>query len=155
MKLVADSEAADACMPTAPACKRLLHAVDTLVTMLVVGPLAVLHWRGAWALMDRWPTIFSPSNSVAVAVLVLFTIAMMREFLFDQCSRRPTPAEGGRVGSNSRCERLARHVLKKVYTYVFGLACNMQWRGLWALLDANVGESTYTNAPQKKNNAAD
>lgn len=147
MKLVPDT---DADVPPAPALKRLLHVVDSLVTMFVVGPLAVLHWRGAWALMDRCPGVFSPGNSVAMAMLVLCTIAMMREFLFEQCSRRPPPPSAdGKAPPNSRSERLARHVLKKVYTYVFGLGCNMQWRGSWALLDAHFGEYIRSAGPTR------
>lgn len=118
--------------------KRLLFAGDSLFAMLVIGPLVVVHWRGTWAVMDHSPLHFSPAKSLTISMLLLCTIAMLREFLFDVCScRRKTGDKPVVAGSSAR---LALLVLKKLYTLIFSFACNMHWRAVFAFLDMLFGE---------------
>jgi len=37
-------------------------------------------------------------------------------------------------GCRLACAKLARRVVRTLYTYVFSLACNCHWRGAWIVL---------------------
>lgn len=133
--------AADAAPPPRPSAtkKRLLFAGDSLFAMLVIGPLVVAHWRGTWAMMDHSPVHFTPAKSMVISMLLLCTIAMLREFLFDVCTSLQRKSDPKLVAPD-RCERITAYVLRKVYTLVFSFGCNMHWRAIYALLDMFFGE---------------
>lgn len=116
--------------------KRCLHAGDTCISLFIISPLVILHWRAVWAIMaDYNDTYFPPWNCFIFGIVLHTTIALMREFLYEQCSKS-SKNNNGKTWSG----QLVRYIFTKLYAYVFSMGCNMHWRGGWAVLDMYLGE---------------
>lgn len=108
-------------VPLSPCEKRLLNACDTFVSLFVVSPLVVCHWRGTWDFMDQFPRTFPGLNCMVLGALLHCAFAILREPLHSKYNSFKSPE------TLSKPSKLKLHILKKIYTYVFSLACIMQW----------------------------
>lgn len=99
--------------------KRLLNTFDTFISLFVVSPLVVSHWRGTWDFMDQFPRIFPGLNCMLFGLLIHCGLSILREPLHSKYNSEKS------LQTNS--SKLNLFLLKKVYTYVFSIACIMQW----------------------------
>lgn len=113
--------------------KRLLHVGDTVLSLLVITPLVVTHWRGTWAYMDHRAEHFPPWNCFLLGGLLHTVFALLREFLHTEFAR------SSRDGEKSWKRTVTRHVVVKLYTYAFSMGCILHWRGGWAVLSLYFG----------------
>lgn len=116
--------------------KRLLHVSDTIVSLLIITPLAVAHWRGTWTFMDSHEDIFPAWHCFLLGSVLHTAFALLRESLHEEfSSTRET---------KSICRTIQRFIISKIYTYIFSIACILQWRGGWAVLDLHFGHGANT-----------
>jgi len=112
----------------------LLFLIDNVVCGLIIGPLTVLYWRGAWSLLDVY---LFPNDSMisgwicsAVGNAGLLCLVYLQKPL-------------------TRCLHLDRplHWILgyHLYTYILGGLNVCQWRGLWYLLDYYTGISAVNS----------
>lgn len=120
--------------------KRFLHAGDTFISLFIISPLVILHWRAIWAIMaDYKYTYFPPWNCFIFGMILHTTIALMREFLYEQLSKKSPKDSLGKTWSG----QVSRYVFTKLYAYIFSMGCNMHWCGGWAVLDMYLGEMVF------------
>lgn len=115
--------------------KRCLNAGDTFISLCIISPLVILHWRATWAIMDDNNDYFKPWNCFMFGLFLNTSIALMREFLYEQCSK------ASKRNKKTWRGQVARYFFTKLYAYVFSMGCNMQWRGGWAVLDMYIGKT--------------
>lgn len=116
--------------------KRLLHIGDTILSLLVITPLVVAHWRGTWSYMDHREEHFPPWNCFILGGVLHTVFALLREVLHTQFSR---PSDGLKSWKRT----MTRHIVTKLYTYVFSTGCILHWRGGWAVLTQYFGNYIY------------
>lgn len=107
--------------------KRILHACDKFVTLFVVAPLVVAHWYGTWQFMDRNAEYFPLVPSLLLGVLWHLTASVARNDIHEK------------LKSNS--QRTLRFWIVKIYLYIFSIACIMQWRSMFALMNIYIGRA--------------
>lgn len=112
--------------------KRIFNVCDTFLSLLVITPLAVAHWRGTWALMDLYEEYFTPWTCFVIGGILHTVFALLREYLHTEFSR---PSEG----IKSWRRTVLRHIVTRLYTYVFSVGSIMHWRGGWAVLTEYFG----------------
>ncbi|XP_008211703.1 uncharacterized protein LOC103316981 [Nasonia vitripennis] len=108
-----------------------IYFFDCLVAALVVGPMVVAHWRGIWVLMDFHQDIFTG--------WLCFGLGMSLHFLFAVLKQPLHRAFAQDASSKGLCARLGCRLIRTVYIYLFSLACNCHWRGVWILLNDLFG----------------
>lgn len=113
--------------------KRLLHLGDTFLTLFVITPLAVTHWRGTWVFMDHQEENFPAWHCFLIGGVLHTAFALLRQFLHQEFAK---PSDG--VKSMRRT--IVRHIVTKVYTYIFSIGCIMHWRGGWAVFTEYYGK---------------
>lgn len=101
--------------------KRLLNASDTFLSLFVISPLVVSHWRGTWDGMDLFPRIFPGMNCMILGTVIHCCFAILREPLH----KKYNSAKSLQTKSFSKSFNL--YILKKIYTYMFSMAVIMQW----------------------------
>ncbi|XP_058819436.1 uncharacterized protein LOC131682175 isoform X1 [Topomyia yanbarensis] len=107
--------------------KRILHASDTFLSLFVISPLVVTHWRGTWSYMDLKSEFFAPWFCFLLGSCLHTTFALLREPLHAQFSR---PSDGVKCWWKTT----RRFVVSKIYTYIFSVSCVMHWRGGWGVM---------------------
>ncbi|XP_021700633.1 uncharacterized protein LOC5570910 isoform X1 [Aedes aegypti] len=107
--------------------KRILHFSDTMLSLFVISPLAVSHWRGTWGYMDLQQDYFPPWHCFLLGSVLHTMFAILREPLQAEFSK---PSNGVK----NRWRTIRRFVVCKVYTYVFSISCIMHWRGGWEVM---------------------
>ncbi|XP_055548350.1 uncharacterized protein LOC129731960 isoform X1 [Wyeomyia smithii] len=107
--------------------KRILHVSDTLLSLFIISPLVVTHWRGTWSYMDLKADYFSPWYCFLLGSVLHTAFALLRE---------PLHAEFSGPSNGVKCwwKTVRRFVFARVYTYVFSLSCIMHWRGGWEVM---------------------
>lgn len=123
--------------------KRLMNLGDTCVSILIISPLAIANWRGTWSFMDHQKEFFPPWSCLLVGALLHTIFALLREYLHMQFSR---PSNGNKSWRRT----MLRHVVTKLYTYIFSIACIMHWRGGWAVLTEYFGKELLTGITKAK-----
>lgn len=118
--------------PTDPRTKRLLNISDTFLSLVVITPLAVANWRGTWSFMDHHKEYFPAWWCFVIGGVLHTTFALLRQFLHTFFSR---PSHGNKSWKRT----LVRHIVSKLYTYIFSIACIAHWRGGWAVLTQYFG----------------
>ena len=106
-----------------------LAVADTVLCLFVFFPLAVLHWRGTWDLLDVY---LVPSNLLysSWASIIIGGSGCFFGYLLQHPLGR-WAYRGSRV----------RYVLvSRIYLYVFSWTVLCYWRGLWNLMDLYMGE---------------
>lgn len=112
--------------------KRILHVSDTLLSLFVISPLAVSHWRGTWGYMDQKEENFPAWHCFLLGSVLHTMFAILREPLQAEFSK---PSNGVK----NRWRTVLRFVVTKVYTYVFSISCIMHWRGGWEVMKMYLG----------------
>ncbi|XP_033322954.2 uncharacterized protein LOC117218563 [Megalopta genalis] len=109
--------------------KRLLSWIDAVFSLLLVAPMAVGFWRGIWTLMDLYVRWFPRVATFVFGILTHTIFAIFKNRLHDRaCAARASRRK-------SRVRKTFLKILQIFYTYVFGVACNAQWRGGWYIYD--------------------
>lgn len=117
--------------------KRCLNTCDVCLSLVVISPLVIIHWRGTWAIMDENMEYFPPMNCFLFGMIFHFVIAMIREFLYSEYKKTKTQK---RTWTRVMC----RSLLTKLYAYLFSWTCQMHWRGGWAVVDQYFGKFYWT-----------
>lgn len=117
--------------------KRLLNAGDTLLSLLVISPLVVTHWRGTWVFMDHHSEHFPGWNCFIFGGILHTTFALLREPLNAEFATSSN-------GNKSTARTIKRCIVSKLYTYIFSLGCNMHWRGGWAVMELHLGKVIFS-----------
>lgn len=101
--------------------KRLLNSSDSILSLVVVGPLVICHWRGTWNGMDCYERIFPAMNCMIFGAILHCCFAILREPLhrkFNNLKARK---------SKTFLDKFNLFIVKKLYTYFFSLGCIMHW----------------------------
>jgi hypothetical protein len=104
--------------------KRLLNASDTLLSLFVVSPLVISHWRGTWDGMDQYHegyNAFPPVHCMIFGAVVHCGFAILREPLHSMYNSTK------KMETKSITKAINLFMVKKIYTYVFSMGCIMQW----------------------------
>lgn len=120
-------------LPPGRCTKRFLNACDVFLSLVVISPLVIIHWRGTWAIMDENMEYFPPLNCFILGMILHLVIAMVREFLYSEYKKEKAQK---RTWTRVMC----RSLLTKLYAYLFSWTCQMHWRGGWAVIDRYFGK---------------
>ncbi|KAJ6646418.1 hypothetical protein Bhyg_01629, partial [Pseudolycoriella hygida] len=112
--------------------KRCLNTCDVCLSLVVISPLVIIHWRGTWAIMDENMDYFPPLNCFILGMIFHLVIAMVREFLYSEYKKT-------KMRKRTWIRVMSRSVLTKLYAYIFSWSCQMHWRGGWAVIDRYFG----------------
>ncbi|XP_043591550.1 uncharacterized protein LOC122571620 isoform X2 [Bombus pyrosoma] len=107
--------------------KRILSIIDSSLSLILITPMTISFWRGTWTLMDIYADMFPELFTFLLGILIHTCFAIMRNFLHDRVldiSKRKT------FLNKTYCK-----IIQILYTYVFGISCNMHWRGAWIIFD--------------------
>lgn len=101
--------------------KRLLKACDVFLSLFVISPLVISHWRGTWDFMNQFPRLFPGMNCMIFGAIIHCGLAVLREPLNSKLTLF------NRLQTKPLSKSLNLYIVKKVYTYVFSIACIMHW----------------------------
>lgn len=128
-----DSDVYSLILPLGRCTKRFLNACDVFLSLVVISPLVIIHWRGTWAIMDENMEYFPPLNCFILGMLFHLVIAMLREFLYSEYKK-------AKAHKRTWVRVMCRSLLTKLYAYLFSWTCQMHWRGGWAVIDQYFGK---------------
>ncbi|XP_076177385.1 uncharacterized protein LOC143151828 [Ptiloglossa arizonensis] len=115
--------------------KQILSIIDAFLSMILIAPLTVGFWRGIWTLMDLHADWFPGVSIFIIGVLVHTSFAILKNFLHNRVAR---------VSRKKSCwSNIPSKLAQILYTYVFGVACNLQWRGGWIIFDYFFGDHIW------------
>lgn len=112
-------------LPQGRCTKRVLNFGDTLLSLFVISPLVITHWRGTWAFMEHHEAYFPAWYCFVIGASIHTAFAILKEVLHTELVASP---------SMGLKWRITRHICQKLYTYIFSIGCIMHWQGGWALL---------------------
>lgn len=101
--------------------KRLLNAGDSFLSLFIVSPLVISFWRGTWGYMDLFPKIYPGMNCMIFGAIIHCCLAILREPLHTKYNSFNS------IQTTSVTKFFNFFLFKKMYTYLFGVACIMQW----------------------------
>nr|XP_034172936.1 uncharacterized protein LOC117600938 isoform X1 [Osmia lignaria] len=107
--------------------KRVLSIIDIFLSLVLIAPLTVGYWRGVWTLMDIHVDIFPGVVTFVLGIVIHTSFAALKNLLHTRV-----------VNAWKKKTALNKFFCKStqiLYTYIFGVACNMQWRGGWIIYD--------------------
>ncbi|XP_032671279.1 uncharacterized protein LOC116844187 [Odontomachus brunneus] len=107
--------------------KRVFSLIDTLISLIIVGPLAISCWRGIWTWMDLHAELFPDWFCFTCGAALHVTFAFFKDRFHDTFMNEWTKL--------SAFKRLPYRALRILYTYTFGVACNAHWRGCWIIIE--------------------
>jgi hypothetical protein len=119
--------------------KRALNVLDSCISLFIVSPLVVGFWKGLWNNINRFDDeykIFPVWKWLAISYTVSSLIYYARDYLNVTIMS----------GSESHVESiylkgLRRHVLYRLFHYLFAFSSIMIWRCLWEIGAYFWGES--------------
>lgn len=101
--------------------KRLLNLGDSFLSLFIISPLVIGHWRGTWGFMDQYPKIFPGINCMIAGAIIHCCLALLREPLHAKYNTFK------QLHAKSRSKSLNLYITKKIYTYVFSIGVIMHW----------------------------
>lgn len=111
-----------------------LVVIDSLFSLLVVGPLVISYWRGTWNLASVY---LFPGNMIHSSVASLI-IGIVGHLVF-------TIWQGSfRNHFDPNRYRLTFYLGSRLYTSIFGVVCVNCWRGGWQLIDHYTARNMTT-----------
>lgn len=125
--------------------KRLLNVGDTMLSLFVITPLVISHWRGTWGYMDLYPRIFPGWNCFILGAILHCCFAILREPL--ESKYHPN---SGTNRKKSLTRSISLYCVKKIYTYLFSIGCIMMWRGGWQIMTDYYGNKQIVYACNEK-----
>uniref|UniRef100_A0A336M8G3 CSON012613 protein n=1 Tax=Culicoides sonorensis TaxID=179676 RepID=A0A336M8G3_CULSO len=113
--------------------KRLLHIFDTIISLFVISPLVIAHWRGTWNIVSS--EYYKPTYCFIIGSGLHVAFTLLREILHAEFV---VPEPG-----TKKCwkRKLRRFFITKAYTYCFSVGCIMQWRGGWDAFEEYFGKT--------------
>jgi len=102
----------------------LLTFADILISLFLIFPLSVLHWRGTWELQDIY---FMPQDQVQTFWI---SFAIGGNVCILELLLQPLLIEN--LNPERRC---LYFVVSRLHLYIHGWAVMCYWRGLWELCD--------------------
>lgn len=112
--------------------KRFLNVSDTIISLFLISPLVVAHWRGTWVFMDHHSEYFPPWHTFIFGGFLHLTLVLLRELFHDKLSL-------GKAGERTIKQSIIKYICTKVYLYIFSVGCIMNWRGGWAMMEMYWG----------------
>ncbi|CAD7085967.1 unnamed protein product [Hermetia illucens] len=119
-------------LPPGRCTKRLLNISDVFLSLFVITPLVVAHWKGTWAFIERHPEQFPPWMSFLFGCTLHTSFVLIKELLHMEFT---APNDGYK----SVKKIISQNIIVKIYTYLFSLGCNLNWQGGWAALQVVFG----------------
>lgn len=110
--------------------KRAISITDTILSLFVVAPLTISSWRGAWGIMDIYGEHFPGVNIFFLGCSVHVAFAISRDILVETINNT----------EKSWTRKASTFFVRRLYTYIFAIACIMHWRGGWAIFDMIIGD---------------
>jgi len=107
----------------------LLTFADILISLFLIFPLSVLHWRGTWELQDIYFTPEDPLRSDWISFAIGGNVCVVELLL------QPLLIEY--LNPKRRC---LYFVVSRLHLYIHGWAVMCYWRGLWDLCDDYLTE---------------
>ena len=107
----------------------LLTFADILISLFIVFPLSVLHWRGTWELQDIYFVPEDPVQTVWISFAIGGNICVLELLLQPLLIENLNPDR-----------RLLYFIVSRLHLYVHGWAVMCYWRGLWDLCDLYLGD---------------
>ncbi|XP_044021420.1 uncharacterized protein LOC122861235 [Aphidius gifuensis] len=111
--------------------KHAISLIDIFMSIFLIGPLTIGHWRGTWNLMDYYNFLSTGWICFSIGSSLHWMFAILRNVLHRKLVEK--------WKFKSSFGRAAYGLLRLMYTYIFCLVCNMQWRGGWLTLDSLIG----------------
>lgn len=102
----------------------LLTLGDILISLFVMLPLSVLHWRGTWSLQDVYFTPDDPVQTVWISFAIGGNVCVIELLLQPLLIENLNP---------ERC--WLYFIVSRLHLYIHGWAVMCYWRGLWDLCD--------------------
>lgn len=107
--------------------KRTFSLLDTLISVSIVGPLTISFWRGVWTWMNLHTQLFPGWFCFTFGTALHVIFAIFKDRFHDNYTNKWAEL-------NWR-KRMLYRALRILYTYTFGVACIMHWRGGWIIID--------------------
>jgi hypothetical protein len=128
--------------------KRLFYLTDCLIKLAETGiidrsrcpchtiPLHTTPYRPIppHTSLKRASCRFSGWLCFGLGVCLHLLFALLKQWLHESFAKDTKPA--------TPCTRLGLRFLRTIYIYVFSLACNCHWRGVWIVLNNSFGVQT-------------
>ena len=104
--------------------KRVLSLSDSLISLLIIGPLVIAYWTGTWNMMDKFPHIYLPLNCFILGAVIHCCFCLLRKpfqekfpFLSSEPQKQNLPI----------MKKIKYFLIKRIGTYVFSIGCIMHW----------------------------
>jgi len=107
----------------------LLTFGDIFVSLFIIFPLSILHWRGTWELQDIYFTPDDPVRTVWISFAIGGNVCVVELLLQPLLIEKLNPER-----------RLMYFLVSRLHLYIHGWAVMCYWRGLWDLLDLYLTE---------------
>lgn len=106
--------------------KRFLTISDSIIAFVIVTPLVVGHWYGTWGFMDQFIEYFPTIPTLLFGLFYHLMMVVTRHHVHERV-KVPHHRE------KTFIEKAARYLFKKLYIYVFSVACIMVFRAIFVL----------------------
>jgi len=118
------------CPFSAMCCRNgLLTFGDILISLLIIFPLSILHWRGTWELQDIYFVPEDPVMTVWISFAIGGNVCVLELLLQPLLIEKLNPER-----------RLLYFFVSRLHLYIHGWAVMCYWRGLWDLCDLYLTE---------------
>jgi hypothetical protein len=101
--------------------KRLLNSSDSILSLIIISPLVISHWRGTWDGMDQYKRIFPAMNCMIFGAILHCTFAILREPLHRKFNNFKARER------KTLFFKFQLFTIRILYTYFFSLGCIMHW----------------------------
>lgn len=117
-----------------PVRKRCLNALDSLFSIFVVTPLVVGNWRGTWHLVEiHYREILPFWKAFILSSILMIIFTYYRQSLVDNIIHKPRHIKSAK-------KTVGRHLLNRIYHYVFNASCITFWLSIWAIVPMYIGK---------------
>ncbi|XP_006571195.2 uncharacterized protein LOC102655530 [Apis mellifera] len=107
--------------------KRILSMIDVFLSFNFIAPMTIGFWRGTWTLMDIYKDKFPELFIFFMGFLVHVNFTIMKNFIHAHIVKI--------WKKKTWLSKIYCKSFQILYTYIFGIACNMHWKGSWAIFD--------------------
>ncbi|XP_012216094.1 uncharacterized protein [Linepithema humile] len=128
LKEVVGSAGKSAKKPKRPKEKRRKFSfLDSIISMCLVGPLAISVWRGIWTWLDLHAELFPGWICFIFGTVLHITFTIYKYRLCYIVTKK--------WAALNWQKRVLYRALCVLYIYMFGVSCITQWRGGWIIID--------------------
>ncbi len=119
-----------------PTRKRWLNALDSLLSIFIVTPLVVGNWRGTWHLVEIHYKEYLPFwEAFILSTIFMLICTHYRQSLVDEIIHKPRHIKSFK-------KTFGRHVLNRIYHYIFNVSCITFWLSIWAIVPMYIGKNS-------------